>query len=424
MISDKQKKILAFQYTNYEAIICDGAVRSGKTSIMSFAFVKWMMESFDRKNLAICGKTVGSAIKNVITPLINMGYFKERYNVKFRRSESILEVSYGNRTNFIEIFGGKDEKSQDLIQGRTFAGVLLDEVALMPQSFVNQALARCSVDGARFWFSCNPSNPQHWFYTEWIQKAKEHNVLYLHFEMKDNPSLSEETLHRYETMYSGVFYQRYILGQWVSADGLVYDMFNKEQHVIPTGSVETDGDYYISSDYGIQNATVFLLWQKEKHGNRWVLLNEYYYSGRDNHHQKTVAEHVEGLIQILPSVEYEGKETKIMPRQVIVDPSATALIVEMRRNRFHVREANNDVKDGINDVSTLLRSNMILINDCCTNTIAEFGIYSWDEKATERGEDAPLKENDHAMDAVRYFVKTMRLVRKADRDVHVHISRF
>ena len=422
MISDKQKKILAFQYTNYEAIICDGAVRSGKTSIMSFAFVKWMMESFDRKNLAICGKTVGSAIKNVITPLINMGYFKERYNVKFRRSESILEVSYGNRTNFIEIFGGKDEKSQDLIQGRTFAGVLLDEVALMPQSFVNQALARCSVDGARFWFSCNPSNPQHWFYTEWIQKAKEHNVLYLHFEMKDNPSLSEETLHRYETMYSGVFYQRYILGQWVSADGLVYDMFNKEQHVIPTGSVETDGDYYISSDYGIQNATVFLLWQKEKHGNRWVLLKEYYYSGRDNHHQKTVAEHVEGLIQILPSVEYEGKETKILPRQVIVDPSATALIVELRKNRFHVISAKNDVKDGINDVSTMLRNNMILVNDCCTNTIAEFGIYSWDEKATERGEDAPLKENDHAMDAVRYFVKTMRLVRKADRDVH--ISRF
>lgn len=414
MISNKQKKILAFPYTDYNALICDGAVRSGKTSIMMWSFISWAMNNFNGKRFGICGKTVDSAVKNVITPFISMTLAKEHYFINWKRADHILELAKNDISNQFEIFGGKDESSFMLIQGRTFAGVLLDEVALMPQSFVNQALARCSVDGAKFWFSCNPSNPQHWFYTEWVQKAKEHKALYLHFEMRDNPSLSEETLHRYETMYSGVFYQRYILGQWVSADGVIYDMFNKEQHVIPTGSVETSGDIYVSSDYGIQNATVFLLWQKETHGNRWICINEYYYSGRDNHYQKTVAEHVQGLIQILPTFrDTDGNEYATPPKQIIVDPSASALIVELRRNKLHVVEAKNDVKSGIDDVSTMLRNNLLAINDCCTNTIAEFGIYSWDEKATERGEDAPLKENDHAMDAVRYFVKTKHLVRKA-----------
>lgn len=234
MISPKQKKILAFPYSDYDAIICDGAVRSGKTSIMMWAFIRWAMESFSGQRFGICGKTVDSATKNIVVPFISMSLAKDRYTLRWRRSDKLLEVRRGAVTNWFEVFGGKDESSFMLIQGRTLAGVLLDEVALMPESFVNQALARCSVDGAKLWFSCNPDNPNHWFYKDWIKRHRERNALYLHFAMTDNPSLSDKTLARYESMYSGVFYQRYIQGLWVAAEGLVYQDFanNAEKYLI------------------------------------------------------------------------------------------------------------------------------------------------------------------------------------------------
>lgn len=234
MISAKQKKILAFPYSNYDAIICDGAVRSGKTSIMMVSFVDWAMRDFSGQRFGICGKTVDSAVKNIIVPYISMSYAKERYTLRWRRSDKLLEVKQGATTNWFEVFGGKDESSFMLIQGRTLAGVLLDEVALMPESFVNQALARCSVDGARLWFSCNPQSPSHWFHTDWIERHRERNALYLHFAMTDNPALSEKTLERYRSMYSGVFYDRYIRGLWVAADGLIYQQFadDKERYLI------------------------------------------------------------------------------------------------------------------------------------------------------------------------------------------------
>ena len=228
MISPKQKKILAFPYSEYDAIICDGAVRSGKTSIMTVAFIDWAMQVFNGKRFGICGKTVDSATKNIIIPYISMSYAKRKYTLRWRRKDKLLEVCRGSVTNWFEVFGGKDESSFMLIQGRTLAGILLDEVALMPESFVNQALARCSVDGAKLWFSCNPENPNHWFYTNWIQRHNERNALYLRFAMTDNPSLSEKTLARYQAMYTGVFYQRYIQGLWVSAEGKIYISFSSD----------------------------------------------------------------------------------------------------------------------------------------------------------------------------------------------------
>lgn len=236
MISDKQRKILAFPYTQRDVLICDGAVRSGKTSIMMWAFVDWAMREFDGQRFGICGKTVDSASKNIVVPFISMALAKERYNLRWRRADHVLEVTRSGKTNYFEVFGGKDESSFMLIQGRTLAGVLLDEVVLMPESFVNQALARCSVDGSRIWFSCNPGSPQHWFYKNWIEGSARRNALYLHFNMRDNPALSDSILARYEAMYSGVFYDRYILGKWVLAEGLVYQQFadDPQQYMIDT----------------------------------------------------------------------------------------------------------------------------------------------------------------------------------------------
>lgn len=225
MISAKQKKILAYPYSKYDALICDGAVRSGKTSIMMWAYVRWAMENFSGQRFGVCGRTVDSCTKNIIVPFTAMSLAKERYIVRWRRGDKVMEVRRGAVTNYFEVFGGKDEASYTLIQGRTLAGVLLDEVVLMPRSFVEQALARCSVDGARLWFSCNPGSPHHWFYQEWIKRSRERNALYLHFEMTDNPGLSKRTIERYENMYAGIFYDRYVRGLWVAAEGIVYKDF-------------------------------------------------------------------------------------------------------------------------------------------------------------------------------------------------------
>ena len=410
--SKKQLQILAFPNTNYDALICDGSIRAGKSSVMSVAFIFWAMRDFNGRNFGICSKTIKTAIRNVIKPLLAMAYIRDRLEIISRSGGAELVIRAYGHENYFYVYGGTDESSYMTIQGITLAGVLLDEVALMPQSFVDQAIARCSVDGRKLWFNCNPESPLHWFYTEWIQQAEKHNALHLHFELDDNPALSEKIKDVYRSMYTGVFYSRYILGLWVMADGLIYDMFTRESHVFPTDSLETEGDYYVSSDYGIQNATVFLLWRKQKGLDRWICLNEYYYSGRDNMKQKTVKELADGYETILPTTT-EG--SFIEPAQTIIDPSASALIVELRKRGHTVLKANNEVLDGISDVGTMLYQRKLGFYDCCKKTIDEFGTYSWDKKASEKGEDAPIKVNDHSMDAVRYFVKTKHLVRKSNK---------
>lgn len=392
MISPKQKKILAFPYSRYDALICDGAVRSGKTSIMMWAFIDWAMREFNGQRFGICGKTVDSATKNIVVPFISMSLAKERYIMRWRRSDKLLEVRRGRVVNYFEVFGGKDESSFSLIQGRTLAGVLLDEVVLMPESFVNQALARCSVPGARLWFSCNPGSPQHWFKTSWIDHKEDHNALYLHFEMTDNPSLTEEVLARYKTMYpSGVFYDRYIRGLWVLAEGLVYPMFDD-------GCIVDDlpkrGEYYISIDYGTLNPFSAGLWCVE--GERATRIREYYWSGRETNRQKTDEEYYTELERLAGKLDIE---------QVIIDPSAASMIEVIRRHgRFAVRKAVNDVLPGIMTTARFLQSGKLKIHRSCKDAIREFGLYRWDEKAEE---DKPIKEADHAMDDIRYMCQTV-----------------
>ena len=403
MISDKQKKILAFPYSDYDALICDGAVRSGKTSIMMVAFVDWAMRNFSGQRFGVCAKTVGSAKQNIIVPYMSMCYAQSHYNIKWHGSDKILEVSRGPVTNLFEVFGGKDESSFTLIQGRTLAGVLLDEVVLMPQSFVHQAISRCSVNGAKLWFSCNPGAPTHWFYLDWIKRHRERNALYLHFEMRDNPSLSEKTLQNFENNFTGVFYERYVLGKWVLAEGLIYP--NYQKCVITPFETEWS-DYIISIDYGTQNAFSCGLWALCK--GVWYRIKEYYYSGRDTGVQKTDTEYAEDLDEFLSDVWQTRQRIK-----VFIDPSAASFITLLRKQYkngrvcYNINPADNGVMDGIRDVATAIQTEKIKVFNTCENTINEFGGYVWDDKA---GEDKPVKVNDHAMDDMRYFVRSMRLV--------------
>ena len=252
MISNKQKQILAFRFTTYDALICDGSIRSGKTSFMAIAFIDDGMERFNGQRFGICGKTIGSAIKNVIEPLIKMRYINDKYSIRWRLNDKELIVRRGNTENIFEVFGGKDERSYTLIQGRTLAGVLLDEVALQPRSFVEQALARCSVDGSKLWFNCNPDSPNHWFYKEWVLQPKKHNAYHIHFELDDNPSLSQEIKDRYRSMYSGVFYRRYINGEWCQAEGLIYQLFadNESEYMIDEKDVPKLSYIEVGADVG------------------------------------------------------------------------------------------------------------------------------------------------------------------------------
>ncbi len=391
MISPKQAKILAFPYSKYDALICDGAVRSGKTSIMMWAFVRWAMENFSGQRFGVCGRTVDSCTKNIIVPFTAMSLAKERYIIRWRRGDKVMEVRRGAVTNYFEVFGGKDEASYTLVQGRTLAGVLLDEVVLMPESFVNQALARCSVDGSRIWFSCNPGSPQHWFYKNWIEGSAQRNALYLHFNMRDNPALSDSILARYEAMYSGVFYDRYILGKWVLAEGLIYPMFG-DSCVVDEEPV-TEGEYYISCDYGTLNPFSAQLWHWD--GKTATCLREYYYSGRETQRNKTDEEYCTEI----------GRLAGNLPiRSIVVDPSAASFIEVLRRKQYIVRKAKNDVLNGIMLTARYLQDGTIKIHRRCKDSIREFGLYRWDDKATE---DRPIKENDHAMDSIRYFAFTI-----------------
>lgn len=425
--SRKQKQVLTWwckdsPVHDKDGIIADGAIRSGKTVSMSLSFAMWAMSTFNGQNFAMCGKTIGSFRRNVLFWLKLM--LKSRgYSVIDRRADNLIIIRKGDTENYFYIFGGKDERSQDLIQGITLAGVFFDEVALMPESFVNQATGRCSVEGSKFWFNCNPDGPYHWFKVNWIDKStgylgKERveqirkkaaeegkdpelkEILYLHFTMDDNLSLSEEIKARYRSMYIGVFFKRYILGLWAAAEGVIYDMFDPEKHVKNIKEffqILVNGNRYVSCDYGTQNATVFLLWNKGIDG-KWYCIREYYYSGRDKGKQKTDAEYADDLKKWL-----DGTRIKAM----IVDPSAASFIAELRKRGYKVIKANNDVLDGIRLVGMLLNLEMLIFSSSCTETIKEFASYIWDEKAAEHGEDKPVKQHDHGCDAVRYFVSTV-----------------
>ncbi len=393
--SKRQKATLTWwndsKYKHKDGIICDGSIRSGKTVSMAIGFILWSMSSFNNQSFAICGRTIEALRRNVIVHVPT--WLEGLFDVTERRSENKMIITVAGHTNTYYLFGGRDESSYTLIQGITLAGVLFDEVALMPRSFVEQAMARCSVAGSKFWFNCNPESPGHWFYKEWICKQTEKNVLYMHFTMNDNLSLSPKIKARYEGLYSGVFYDRYIRGLWVVAEGLIYSMFNPDFHIVK--SIKRPYEkYYISCDYGTINPTSMGLWGLAD--GKWYRIKEYYFDSRKAQRQKTDEEHYAALEELAGDLPIY---------KVVVDPSAASFIECIRRhNKFYVDPASNRVLDGIRDVATQLRAGNIFICDVCTDCIREFGLYRWDEKAPE---DKPLKTDDHSMDDLRYFIRAV-----------------
>ena len=394
--SAKQKTVLTWwtagnPHCNREAIVCDGAVRSGKTLAMGLSFFLWAMVCFDGKRFGVCGKTISSLRRNVLSEILpRLQSFGAVW--KEKRTENLVTVTFRGHRNQFYIFGGRDESSASLIQGITFAGILLDEVALMPRSFVEQACARCSVAGSRLWFNCNPAGPSHWFYKTWILEVEERNCLRLHFTMEDNPSLTQAIRERYQRLYTGVFYRRFILGQWAQAEGRVYDFFGPDMvQPAPGGNYEK---WYVSCDYGTVNPTSMGLWGLQN--GIWYRVNEFYFSSRERQRQMTDEEYAAELKKL-------AGERSVAA--VIVDPSAASFIEVLKRHGWRVQKADNDVLSGIRVTSDCLKEGKIVICEGCKDCLREMDEYVWDLGSESK--DRVKKENDHAMDDMRYFVTTV-----------------
>lgn len=407
--SEKQREILKFPYSGKTALICDGAIRSGKTSVMSLSFILWAMGNFNGCNFGICGKTVSSADRNVIKPLLGIKYLKEHFSVKYSRSDHILTVSRGTKTNYFFIFGGKDESSYMLIQGITLAGVLLDEVALMPQSFVNQALARCSVTGSKYWFNCNPDNPQHWFYTEWVLQPEKRNAMHLHFLLTDNPSLSQEKIDEYYSQYTGVFYDRYILGLWKTADGLIYRQFADSPEKWLIDSVDKGKIDFISIgvDFGgNRSLTTFVATAIMRNFSELVVLEDYHIKGQKGEidANRLVNEFL-GFVQRL-----KDKYPNAYIKYTFADCAEQYLINTLRKA---CQTANLGIKLGDSDknsivqriicANTLLATNRLHLLKGCT--LVKGGLESavWDAKAAKKGEDKRLDNFSTDIDILDAF---------------------
>ncbi len=407
--SKKQRKVLNWwcrssPVRDFNGIIADGAIRSGKSVAMSLGFVIWAMSEFESCNFAMCGKTIGSFRRNVLFWLKLM--LRSRgYSVSEQRTENLVIVRRGSTENYFYVFGGKDERSQDLIQGITLAGVFFDEVALMPESFVNQATGRCSVDGSKFWFNCNPGSPAHWFKTGWIDKRADKRLLYLHFTMDDNLSLSEAVKGRYRGMYTGVFFKRYILGEWKSADGVIYRQFADEPERFILDDVPQD--IFIGTmglDFGGNGSAHAGCLVGITRGYRSIVILDEYYR-KEVIDPGTLTDDVCGFVQ--------RSQAQVRATSIWCDSAETTLIKGIRIEVFarhipvEVRNARKgEIIDRIRLCDMLMSQGRFFILRRCKHTIAALSEAVWDSKSPTR--DRRLDDgstNIDSLDALEYALE-------------------
>lgn len=407
--SKKQRKVLNWwcrssPVRDYNGIIADGAIRSGKSVAMSLSFVIWAMSEFEACNFAMCGKTIGSFRRNVLFWLKLM--LRSRgYSVSEQRTENLVIVRRRNVENYFYVFGGKDERSQDLIQGITLAGVFFDEVALMPESFVNQATGRCSVDGSKFWFNCNPGSPAHWFKTGWIDKRQDKRLLYLHFTMDDNLSLTEAVKERYRSTYTGVFFKRYILGEWKSADGVIYRQFadDPERFILD----EVPADIIIGTmglDFGGNGSAHAGCLVGITRGYRSIVILDEYYR-KEVIDPGTLTGDVCGFVQ--------RSQAQVRAASIWCDSAETTLIKGIRTEVFarripvEVRNARKgEIIDRIRLCDMLMSQGRFFIMRRCRHTIAALSEAVWDSKSPTK--DRRLDDgstNIDSLDALEYALE-------------------
>ena len=375
---DKQRDFIL--NSNYRINAAHGAIRSGKSVGATIKMIHEIITA-PQGNILLVGKTLSSLKRNVLN---DIGMWIGPDNFKLRMIQKEAEI-YG-RTVWLE--GANDDASYQKIQGETLVRALGEEITTWPESFFKMMMSRLSVDDARAYLTMNPGPPSHWFKKQYLDRESDLNMRSWHFTLEDNPYLSEQYVIDIKKEYTGLWYERYIDGKWVLADGTIYSNFNSSIHCtdkIPDGKWQS---LYIGCDYGQTHPTAFL--KAVKIGDTYYITDEYKEQDKLN---TTLSSDLKTFIG--------GK----YPRSILIDPSAKSFKNQLIADDFkRVKNANNTVNDGLAKIANAFETGkLVIVQPRCPQLIEEIGGYVWDSKASERGDEKPVKENDDLLDCLRYI---------------------
>jgi len=378
MLSLSEKQRLTLKDSTARINIWEGAVRSGKSFASLIRWLEYIQEA-PSGNLVIIGRTATTIKHNIVDEICELIGTDARYYSG--KNELVL---WGRR---IYLIGASDERAESKIRGSTFAGAYVDEATLIPESFWTMLLSRLSIEGSKLFATTNPDTPYHWLKKNYIDRIDDLNMKLWKFGLEDNPSLTKEFKTNLKQEYRGLWYQRYIEGEWCLAEGTIYDFFDQSLHCI-NFSPGNANEYYVGIDYGTTNPCAFVLiaYNPMHYPNMWVE-KEYYYDSSKHNRQKTDTEYAQELSKFIENIPIAG---------IYVDPSASSFKLECNRQGIrNVFDANNNVLDGIRFVASLFTNGTLKICRSCVNLIREMGAYVWDPKSKDLGIDKPLKANDH-----------------------------
>ena len=386
----KQRELLRLWQTNKlkRINLLSGSVRSGKTWISLVLWAFWVATMPKEKNYLMTAKSLTTLKRNVLDLLTEL-VGEKNFTFSIAQKQALL---FGRK---IYLEGANDARAESKIRGMTLQGAYCDELTLYGEDFFTMMLSRLSEPNAKLFATTNPDTPMHWLNKKYIERGHELNMLLMTFLIDDNTFLDPNYVEELKKEYVGVFYDRFIRGLWVVAEGLVYDFFqSKKDTIIKTIDMNDYNEFYVSIDYGTINPCSMGLWGVNSEGA--ARIRESYFDSRKEGRQRTDEEHYQALVELVEDLPIT---------RVIVDPSAASFIETIRRHgKFQVLAADNNVLNGIRTTAALMNAGKLLIHESCKDAIKEFQSYCWDDEAQE---DKVIKENDHAMDDIRYFANTI-----------------
>lgn len=404
-LSPKAARFIA--YSDAFINIAHGSVRSGKTIAATSRFLEFILTS-PHTEFMISGKTRDTIERNIIRDLIKMlegnGYYK------YRKFDNYIEIA----NNKVWLIGFSDEGATEKVRGMTVGGWYADEITSAAKSTVEMAITRCSLDGAKMFWTMNPESPYHYIYTDYITNQElldSGTVKVWHFILDDNPHLSKrykDELKRVNRK-SQVSYKRNILGEWVIAEGAIYDSFDTTRHVINYDP--KCHELNITCDYGVSTVTTFgvLGYIKNPKGNKYYLVDETYYDAQEKGVAQSDSDRVNTIVGLQEKYHLGHKNTIYLPHDAA---SLKAECKKDKRIRMKVRTYRPDTYEDILKIQNLFNNDQFFIHERCKNSITQAQTYSWDIKAQQRGEDKPLKINDHCPDMWRGGLFGPRLNRR------------
>ena len=380
----------------------EGSIRSGKTIASLIRWAEYVQHAPDG-HLAVLGWTLTTVQRNVLDPLINL-------------HPSIVQHTRGANVAWVmgrevQLVGFSDKRSEAVIRGLTLAGAYVDEATLMPEQTFVQLLGRLSVTGAKLFWTTNPDSQSHWLRRRYLSRLRDlPDWRIFHFTMDDNPALSPEYVESKRREFTGLWYRRFILGEWVSAEGAIFDAWDPQVHVIPWEDTPPLRRLLgVGMDYGTTNPTSAVLLGLTMDGTL-ILVDEWRHDPAQAQHRLTDAQ-VSARLRDWLAQDHLPYPSTLEPEWVFLDPSAASLRVTLEQDgERRVTDADNQVHYGIRTVASLLATGALHVTDRCEGVITEAPSYAWDPKATEKGHDKPLKIADHSLDAARYAITTTETI--------------